>query len=90
MQRRTIAQDIRAAVRNAVKNRYIAIVERPSRRKRARVISNHHVGPDIEIELFMLTPGDAAEPNDGPTPTTAPPLLGAPNTKHVLVDVRCR
>lgn len=24
-------------------------------------ISNHHVGPDIEIELFMLTPDEASE-----------------------------
>jgi hypothetical protein len=25
--------------------------------------SNHHVGPDIEIELFMLTPEGSTEPH---------------------------
>jgi hypothetical protein len=48
-------------------------------------ISDHHVGPDIEIELFMLTPDDTAEPNDAPLlyqgPSRASYTLAAPREK---------
>ena len=67
LQRTTIVQETRNAFQNAMKNRFIATVERLSGRNVLAFISNHHVGPDIEIELFMLTPDDAAEPNDVPT-----------------------
>jgi uncharacterized protein YbcI len=64
LQRTTIVQETRNAFQNAMKNRFIATVERLSGRNVLAFISNHHVGPDIEIELFMLTPDDAAQPND--------------------------
>jgi uncharacterized protein YbcI len=64
LQRTTIVQETRNAFQNAMKNRFIATVERVSGRNVLAFISNHHVGPDIEIELFMLTPDDAAPPND--------------------------
>jgi uncharacterized protein YbcI len=66
LQRTTIVQETRNAFQNAMKDRFIATVERLSGRKVLAFISNHHVGPDIEVELFMLTPDDAAEPNDAP------------------------
>jgi hypothetical protein len=34
----------------------IAAVERLSGRQALTFTSNHHVGPDLEIEPFMLTP----------------------------------
>jgi uncharacterized protein YbcI len=64
LQHRTIVQETRNAFQNAMKNRFIATVERLSGRNVLAFIPNHHVGPDIEIELFMLTPDDAAQPND--------------------------
>jgi uncharacterized protein YbcI len=67
LQRTTIVQETRNAFQNAMKNRFIATVERLSGRKVLVFISNHHVGPDIEVELFMLTPDDATDPNDAPT-----------------------
>jgi uncharacterized protein YbcI len=64
LQRTTIVQETRNAFQNAMKNRFIATVERLSGRNVLAFISNHHVGPDIEIELFMLTPDDATDPTD--------------------------
>jgi hypothetical protein len=37
-------------------HKFIAAVERLSGREVLDFISNHHVGPDIEIELFILRP----------------------------------
>jgi uncharacterized protein YbcI len=72
LQRTTIVQETRSAFQNAMKNRFIATVERLSGRNVLAFISNHHVGPDIEVKLFMLTPDDATGPND------APSVLGSP------------
>jgi len=74
LQHRTIVQETRNAFQNAMKTRFIAMVERLSGRNVLAFIPNHHVGPDIEIKLFILTPDDAALPNDasllpsGPSP----------------------
>jgi hypothetical protein len=43
-----------------MQHRFIAEVERLSGRRVLAFISNHHVGPDIEIELFMLDPPQRA------------------------------
>jgi uncharacterized protein YbcI len=67
LQRTTIVSETRNAFQNAMKDRFIATVERLSGRNVLAFISNHHVGPDIEIEMFMLTPDDAGAPNDPPT-----------------------
>ena len=64
LQRTTIVQETRNAFQNAMKDRFIAAIERLSGRHVLAFLSNHHVGPDIEIELFMLTPDHAAAPND--------------------------
>jgi hypothetical protein len=44
-----------------MQHKFIGAIERLSGRDVLAFMSNHHVGPDIEIELFMLTPdhGDA-------------------------------
>jgi uncharacterized protein YbcI len=57
LQRSTIVQETRNAFQTAMQDRFIAAVERLSGRNVLAFISNHHVGPDIEIELFVLAPG---------------------------------
>lgn len=56
IQRGTIVQETRNAFQNAMQDRFIKIVEELSGRRVMAFISNHHVGPDIEIELFFLAP----------------------------------
>jgi uncharacterized protein YbcI len=59
LQRSTIVQETRNAFQTAMQDKFIAAVERLSGRTVLVFISNHHVGPDIEIELFMLRPESA-------------------------------
>ena len=63
LQRTTIVQETRNAFQNAMQHKFIAAVERLSGRAVLAFISNHHVGPDMEIELFLLHPegGEAAQ-----------------------------
>ena len=56
LQRTTIVQETRNAFQNAMQDKFIDAVERLSGRNVLAFISNHHVGPDIEIELFLLSP----------------------------------
>jgi uncharacterized protein YbcI len=56
IQRSTIVQNTRDEFQHAMQNRFIKAVESLSGRDVLAFISNHHVGPDIEIELFLLTP----------------------------------
>lgn len=56
LQRSTIVQETRSAFQNAMQDRFIDQVERLSGRGVLAFLSNHHVGPDIEIEIFMFTP----------------------------------
>jgi uncharacterized protein YbcI len=59
LQRTTVVQETRSAFQTAMQHRLIASVERLSGRGVLAFISNHHVGPDMEIELFVLTPSVA-------------------------------
>ena len=61
LQRAPIVHETRSAFQNAMEHRFIAAIERLSGRKVLTFMSDHHVGPDIEIELFMLTPQDSPE-----------------------------
>ena len=56
LQRRTIVQETRSAFQDAMQDRFIGEVERLSGRRVLAFMSNSHVGPDLEIELFMLAP----------------------------------
>ena len=56
LQRSTIVQETRSAFQTAMQQRFIDQVERICGREVLAFISNHHVGPDIEVEVFMLTP----------------------------------
>lgn len=66
IQRGTIVQETRNAFQDAMQDKFIAAVETLSGRRVLAFISNHHVGPDIEIELFFLLPDGASDPADWP------------------------
>jgi uncharacterized protein YbcI len=61
IQRSTIVQETRNEFQNAMQDKFISAVERLSGRRVLAFISNHHVGPDIEIELFLLMPDRTTE-----------------------------
>jgi len=56
LQRSTIVQETRNAFQNAMQDKFIGAIESLSGRDVLAFISNHRVGPDIEIELFVLKP----------------------------------
>jgi uncharacterized protein YbcI len=58
IQRKTIVQETRNAFQNTMQDKFIATVETFAGRNVLAFISSHHVGPDIEVELFFLTPED--------------------------------
>jgi uncharacterized protein YbcI len=56
LQRTPIVQETRSAFQHAMQQKFIAAVEALSGREVLAFISNHHIGPDMEIEIFMLKP----------------------------------
>jgi uncharacterized protein YbcI len=54
LERTTIVQETRSAFQEAMQQKFIDEVERLSGRNVLIFISNQHVGPDLEIELFVL------------------------------------
>ncbi len=56
LERAPTVRDTRNAFQNAMQQKFIAAVERLSGRDVTAFISDSHIGPDIEIELFMLAP----------------------------------
>jgi uncharacterized protein YbcI len=54
LQRKAMVQETRSAFQRTMERRFIAAVEEITKRKVARFISTHHVGPDLELELFVL------------------------------------
>jgi uncharacterized protein YbcI len=60
LQRSTIVQETRSAFQAAMQHKFIAVVEQLSGRDVVAFITRHSVGPDMEIELFMLTPNPPA------------------------------
>jgi uncharacterized protein YbcI len=56
IQQQTIVQEVRNAFQNAMQDKFINTVQDLSGRHVMAFISNHHVGPDVEIELFFLNP----------------------------------
>lgn len=51
-----VVQETRSAFQDAMQHKFIAAAEQLSGRQVLEFISSHHVGPDIEIDLFMLQP----------------------------------
>ncbi len=62
LQRTTTVQETRSDFQQANRHRFIETVERRSGRKVPAFISNTHVGPDVEVELFVLGPDLGVEP----------------------------
>jgi uncharacterized protein YbcI len=58
LQDTTLMQEMRSPFQEEMQHRFIAEVERLSGRGVQAFISNSHVDPDLEIELFMLKPTD--------------------------------
>lgn len=61
IQRSTLVQETRNAFQNAMQDKFINTVQNLSGRRVLAFVSNHHVGPDIEIELFLLVPDGHSE-----------------------------
>ena len=58
LQRAPIVQGTRSAFQQAMQHRFIETVQRLSGRRVVAFVSDSHVGPDLEIELFVLAPPD--------------------------------
>jgi uncharacterized protein YbcI len=66
LQRTTIVQETRSAFQTAMQHKFINAVERLSGRDVLTFISNHHVGPDMEVEVFILKPNPGGVVNAPP------------------------
>ena len=55
LERDPIVRENRSAFQNAMEHRFVEAVERLAGRRVVHFISAHHVGPDLEIELFFLS-----------------------------------
>ena len=64
LQQAPVVQETRSAFQSASQQKFITAVETLSGRGVLAFISNHHVGPDIEIELFMLESAAPSELRD--------------------------
>jgi uncharacterized protein YbcI len=71
LQRTTVVQETRSAFQEAMQQKFIQTIQRLTGRRVLAFISNQHVGPDLEIELFVLAPG-------GQGPTTIDVDAGSP------------
>lgn len=66
LQKQTVVQETRSDFQVAMQHKLIDAVERLSGRQVLAFISNSHVGPDLEMELFVLAPpveGDGRTPD---------------------------
>ena len=58
LQRQTVVQETRSEFQQAMQHKFIEVVERLSGRRVMAFMSNSHVGPDLEMEIFMLADDD--------------------------------
>ena len=56
LEQNTAVMATRSAFQHAMKNKFVAEVEHLSGRRVHAFISDTHVGPDLQIELFILGP----------------------------------
>ena len=56
MQRVALVHEVRSAFQQAMEPRFVNTVEELTGRKVVTFISTHSVGPDLELELFLLEP----------------------------------
>ena len=50
-------KETRSAFQNTMQDKFISDVQRLSGRRVASFSSYSHIGPDLEVELFVLAPG---------------------------------
>lgn len=60
LERTTVLQETRSPFQEEMQHRFIAEVERLTGRGVQAFISNSHVDPDLEVELFVLKPANGA------------------------------
>jgi len=68
MQKHTVVQETRSDFQKAMQHKFIEAVERLSGRQVMAFISNSHVGPDIEMEIFMLAPPESVAGQSSESP----------------------
>ena len=61
MQRKAMVEETRSAFQQAMERRFINAIESITDRRVLKFISTHHVGPDLELELFLLHPLSSPE-----------------------------
>jgi uncharacterized protein YbcI len=71
LQRSALVHETRSAFQQAMGSRFVHGVERLSGRRVLGFMSTHHVGPDLEMELFVLEPPTALRAADPPSPASA-------------------
>jgi uncharacterized protein YbcI len=54
LQRELMVRDTRTAFQHAMEQRFISEVERSSGRRVIEFMTTHHVGPDLEVLLFVI------------------------------------
>jgi uncharacterized protein YbcI len=54
LQRKALVHETRSAFQQAMEHGFIAAVQGITGRRVARFSSAHHVGPDLELELFLF------------------------------------
>ncbi len=54
LERAPLVHDSRNAFQSAMEDRFVGLVERLSGKRVRQFVSTHNVGPDLEIELFVL------------------------------------
>ena len=54
LQRKALVHETRSAFQQAMEHRFVAAVQELTGRRVEQFISTHHVGPDLELELFVL------------------------------------
>ena len=59
LQRTPLVQETRSTFQAALQRTFIAEVETITGRDVLAFISNSHVGPDLEVEIFVLSPATA-------------------------------
>ncbi len=66
LQRTTVVQETRSAFQTAMQHKFVNAVQRLSGRDVLAFISKQHVGPDMEVKLFMLKPSPSELSNAAP------------------------
>jgi uncharacterized protein YbcI len=54
LERKALVHETRSAFQQAMEQRFIVAVQGITGRRVAKFISTHHVGPDLELELFLF------------------------------------